>query len=130
MNNKTFGSLSREEQLELFNAWLDGAEIECFDINREVWVYLETPTWYSGFVYRVIPTKPSIDWSAVHPDYKWLARDLDGEGYLYAAEPKLNGRKTYWENVVWDQVSAKILTSYNPGTCDWKDSLVQRPEGV
>ena len=71
-------------------------------------------------------TKPSIDWSHVSPEYNYLAQDENGGGYLYGKQPS---RRTS----AWDTespfLSATTFTSYKPGTCDWKDSLVKRPEG-
>ena len=70
-------------------------------------------------------TKPSIDWSHVSPEYNYLAQDENGGGYLYGKQPS---RRTS----AWDTespfLSATTFTSYVPGTCDWKDSLVKRPE--
>ena len=69
-------------------------------------------------------TKPSIDWSHVSPEYNYLAQDSNGQGYLYSENPS---RHTLaW---VMDRpfIRATTFTSYVPGTCDWKDSLVKRP---
>lgn len=70
-------------------------------------------------------TKPSINWSHVSPEYNYLAQDADGYGYLCGKEPSRN--TTIWgmESLY---ISATTFTSYIPGTCDWKDSLVKRPE--
>ena len=69
-------------------------------------------------------TKPSIDWSHVSPEYNYLAQDSSGDGYLC-------GKNPHRMNVVWSMeapcLSATAFTSYEPGTCDWKDSLVERP---
>ena len=70
-------------------------------------------------------TKPSIDWSHVSPEYNHLAQDASGAGFLYCEEP-------YRMNTTWGlespYIRASTFTSYVPGTCDWKDSLVERPE--
>lgn len=79
-------------------------------------------------VFRVKPqplTKPSIDWSHVAPEYKWLARDESGDAYVYSGQPCAH-------DGIWKYVGkyrmADPFASYTPGTCDWKDSLVERPE--
>ena len=77
-------------------------------------------------VYRVKKTKPLIDWSAVHPDYKWLARDMDGEVVLYKEVPKTGS--VYWVSNTEVYLNASIFASLDPGTCDWRESLVERPE--
>ena len=69
-------------------------------------------------------TKPSIDWSHVSPEYNYLAQDANGDGHLYGKEPL---RLTTIWNMVSPYISATAFTSYVPGTCNWKDSLVKRP---
>ena len=70
-------------------------------------------------------TKPSIDWSHVSPEYNYLVQDSDDEGYLCSEKPSRT--KSGW-NTESSYISATIFTSYVPGTCDWKGSLVKRPE--
>ena len=73
-------------------------------------------------------TKPSIDWSHVKGEYKWLSVDKDGSAYVYENEPECSGNY-YWfsNNGSFSEVNG--LASYTPGTCDWQDSLAKRPEG-
>ena len=70
-------------------------------------------------------TKPSIDWSHVSPEYNYLAQDENGDGYLC-------GKNPHRKNTAWTMESpyirATTFTSYEPGGCDWKDSLVKRPD--
>ena len=70
-------------------------------------------------------TKPSIDWGHVGEYFQYLAMDSGGNGYLC-------GKNPHYDNTIWLMVSpyipATAFTSYVPGTCDWKDSLVKRPE--
>lgn len=70
-------------------------------------------------------TKPSIDWSHVSPGYNYLAQDENGDGYLC-------GKNPHRMNMAWSMetpyIRATTFTSYVPGTCDWQDSLVKRPE--
>ena len=70
-------------------------------------------------------TKPSIDWSHVSSEYNYLVQDSDGEGYLCGEEP--SRVKSGW-NARSPYISATAFTSYEPGTCDWRNSLVKRPE--
>ena len=69
-------------------------------------------------------TKPSIDWSHVSPEYNYLAQDANGDGYLCGKEP--SHHTSAWD-MEFPYLSATTFTSYVPGTCDWKDSLVKRP---
>ena len=70
-------------------------------------------------------TKPSIDWSHVSEEFQYLAMDEEGLHSLFAEKPEpvvlewaANGR----------YIHAEYFASFVPGTCDWKDSLVKRPE--
>ena len=70
-------------------------------------------------------TKPSIDWSHVSSEFNYLVQDSDGEGYLCGEEPACVesgwGSESHY-------ISAGAFTSYVPGTCDWRGSLVKRPD--
>ena len=70
-------------------------------------------------------TKPSIDWSHVSPEYNYLAQDSNGQGYLCGKNPSRHTLAWVMESPYF---RATTFTSYIPGTCDWKDSLVKRPD--
>lgn len=132
---KAFGQLSRQEQLDLFSAWLDGKVIEYYNINNEEWEPIIgcKPLWLDNTVYRVAITKPSIDWKQVSLPFRWLAKDADGVAYLFTGKPFLENYLYYGEWCVSNGAQYSLAlshVSYNPGTCDWKDSLVERPTGV
>jgi hypothetical protein len=89
----------------------------------------KSPNHFATFVYRVKPqplTKPTIDWSHVAPEYKWLARDFNGGGFLYEVKPERGHDFAIW-SAYCGFASTKGFASYQPGTCDWNDSLVERP---
>ena len=69
--------------------------------------------------------KPSIDWSHVNEDFQWLAMDDDGECYIYSGKPSRGGQQQWVSNL--RLTVADHFASFTPGTCDWKDSLVKRP---
>ena len=69
-------------------------------------------------------TKPSIDWSHVNVYFKWLAMDADGRFHLYTDKP-LQGNQQWTTNLPC--TPAIHFASFVPGTCNWKDSLVKRP---
>ena len=69
-------------------------------------------------------TKPSIDWSHVSSEFNYLVQDSDGEGYLCSEKP---ARVESGWNTESSYTLASTFTSYVPGTCDWTDSLIQRP---
>lgn len=132
---KPFGQLSREEKLGLMAAWVDGKEIE-FSVNGGSWHEGKTLGWLGHYCYRIKPEPvemPSIDWSHVHPDYKWLAVDAGGSADLFTDKPYLEG---LGDNGFWTHFSAAAavpadaFTSYKRGNVAWDKSLVKRPEGV
>ena len=69
-------------------------------------------------------TKPSIDWDHVSENFQYLAMDEDGSHHLFAEKP---------EPIVLEwaadalYIHAEHFASFSAGTCDWKDSLVERP---
>ena len=73
-------------------------------------------------------TKPAINWDHVHSKFKYLAQDADGSAWLYAEKPQINP-SSHWSVVLSNHTKADSHASYDPGTCDWKDSLVERPIG-
>lgn len=73
-------------------------------------------------------TKPSINWDHVHSKFKYLAQDADGSAWLYAEKPQIN-HSSHWSGVLGGHAKAESHATYDPGTCDWKDSLIERPTG-
>ena len=71
-------------------------------------------------------TKPSINWDNVHSKFNYLAQDADGSAWLYTEKPQIN-QSSYWSVVLSSPARADSHVSYDPGTCDWRDSLVKRP---
>ena len=82
---------------------------------------------YPVEITKAVP-KPSIDWSHVKSEYKWLSVDKDGSAFVYENEPE-HGESNYWYSQEGIHYEVSGLASYTPGTCDWQDSLVKRPEG-
>ena len=72
-------------------------------------------------------TKPSIDWTQIKDEYKWLAADVNGCAYVYENEPNNDG-SAHWCSSSAAYFHVNGLVSYSRGTCDWKDSLVKRPD--
>lgn len=71
-------------------------------------------------------TKPSIEWSHVNARFRYLAMDAEGKYHIYADKP-LQCDQQWIANQPC--TPAIHFASFVPGTCDWKDSLVKRPEG-
>ena len=71
--------------------------------------------------------KPSIDWDHVAPKYKYLALDSFGYGWLFCEKPVL-GVKIWGASEGKYALMADGHASFVPGECDWKESLVKRPD--
>ena len=68
--------------------------------------------------------KPSIDWNHVSEGFQYLAMDADGESYLYTDKPQQGERQ--WMSSL-RLAAANHFASFTSGTCNWRDSLVKRP---
>lgn len=123
----TFGKLTREEQVKLFESWLDSDESIEYLTNNETWQIINNPTWNFSSTYRIVLVKPSIHWDHVADEYKYLAIDSDDTFWLYVELPTLgvgSWNNSYTTNSV---IEATFFKSFKQGTCDWRDSLVKRP---
>ena len=69
--------------------------------------------------------KPSINWEQVREECKFLARDENSTAWLYQEKPEIY--REGWGVTRGMPAEAGSYVSYTPGTCDWKDSLVERP---
>ena len=113
--------------------------VEVKFLNGEVEPYTSTGHFFrrvgnqSLFPYPVkvsrdesVATKPSINWEHVNEKYKWLAVNADGDAYVFENKPKVDATD-YWFSLKGRLSEVNGLASYIPGTCDWKDALVERP---
>lgn len=119
-----------EKHRAVAHAWVDGAEVEYKTSLSVTWHVANSPDWYEQHEYRIHLTKPSLNWSHVHPKYTHMAMDLDGRTWLYSMEP--TSTPVEWVVLVSSDVGvvkADGFASFKAGTCDWKDSLVARPQG-
>ena len=71
-------------------------------------------------------TKPKIDWAQVSENYRYLARDADGRVFLYAIRPEITSPE-WWSLDDGTCADASVFKTLEVGTCDWRDSLVERP---
>jgi len=98
MNYKKFGDLTREEQVKLFEAWLEDENCIVFLSKADVgvWLSCHTPSWSPLNTYRVKETPDSINWDHVHPDFKWMARNSHGKTLLFCNQQAQSVLKTLW----------------------------------
>lgn len=79
-------------------------------------------------IYKVACQKPSFDWSLFKPEYKWSI--TDGMGVTYVVDFELDVRSVNWDRVKRKGSVVNGLRCYQPGDCDWMDSLIIRPENT
>lgn len=126
--------MTREEagcMAKVLQAFADGAVVQSKYRNDpdDNWTTVVGPGFnFTQFFYRVKPVEPdSIDWSHIGPDFKWMARDEDGNCYIYRNKPAIYSY--FWKGGLGDDVLVNnLFTSYRRGTVDWTDSLVERPK--
>lgn len=122
MSNKTL-----EEKIAVMQHYLNGGKVL---INSQIWSPEYPPifNWEDNdySIYEEPKTKPSIDWKHVSPKFNYLATDENGITCLFEEEPSIED--TYWYCDTGYYLEANVFSSFVEGTCDWKDSLVKRPE--
>ena len=121
---KTFGELTKQEQMDLFEAWLDGNSIEYRSEDETVWELLYNPSWYKDSSYRIKPAKPSIIWDHVSDKFNYLLGTRTDKGALCTIKPNSIGSGWQISGVF---VEASTFSSFKPSTCKPEDSLVVRP---
>lgn len=122
--------MAARKHAELIKQWADddSLEIEVRLYDDEDWEVVDCPSWKDECEYRIKPTKPSIDWSHVADEYKWLSTSLSGISNLFQKKPTSDYSDGTWGEDYFG-TRAESHKSFKAGTCDWKDSLVQRQEG-
>lgn len=73
-------------------------------------------------------TKPYINWEYVDSKFKYLAEDSNGVAFLYEKEPF--STMTAFSNGGGAFAEVCMFASYLKGTCDWKESLIKRPDSA
>ena len=84
------------------------------------WMALGTPV--IGF------TEVKAQPPALYRDFNWIAQCDDKSGVAATVRPYI-AYGGYWL-AKGRVVDLRGFASFTPGTCDWKDSLVARPEGA
>jgi len=135
-----YGYLDKCTRRRLFQAWLDGAQLQERVSNDTstgfVWTNADHAFWRADCAYRLRPeplTKPSFPWELLPPEFRWIVKDSDLRAFALNYPVK---RPDPWPGACWSRPHASgfiridQFTCYSPGSCDWRDSLVERPEGV
>lgn len=118
-----------QEKIEVMQHYLNGGKIT---VDGNVWIFNVDPNFnwevsdYS--IYEEPKTKPNINWEHVNKKFKYMATDKNGDTFLYSELPYPSSNNYHWWYDCGETTDALYFTSFTPGTCNWKDSLVVRPE--
>jgi len=120
-----------KELLPIIEHFANGGDVQYQSGCEFQWHLMPTPCWDDEGRYRKAVTKPSIDWSHVAPEFKWLTVDDDTRPQMHTDEPRPSGEGVWCrplsEGAIGDRITVTGFASFKPGTCDWKDSKVERP---
>ena len=126
IRGREFCELPHDIKLALISAYLNGARLHS-DSGWDKSCMTYQPNFHPRATYGIIipepKAKPSIDWSHVAPQFRYLARDNGGAVYVYVNRPEQ--KCDYWAAQA-DMADAYGFASYQPGDCDWDDSLIDR----
>ena len=72
-------------------------------------------------------TQDTVPWEQIPKGLDWAARGASGRADVFEDEP--HRLDAVWIGTRTSRID-HIHAGYQRGTCDWKDSLQRRPEGV
>lgn len=101
--------------------------------NAGKWLPVVVSRWVDHTVYRQNPdwtaeplTKPDVPWDVLVDWVQWVVRDPSGEFFGFETMP-VAGINNWIKTSDCVFISSSII-KFDPGTCDWRDSLVMRPK--
>lgn len=101
-------------------------DIEVWHPMHQEWQEYIDPLFHPEDHYRIKPSKPSINWDHVHEKCNYLAMDKDGEWLFYKNKPT-KGQAVWTGGKYMYTANLTMFASFDPGNCNWKDSLISRP---
>ena len=129
MDKLTPQNAQQEHMVQILLAKMQGVEVELYDRIGEEWITSATSAVYVDTNYRIKSHELPITremWAMIDKEWKWAAKDSDGDVSFYKEEPFIIGR--YWCSMS-DDHALNVLTLNTDGI-DWRKSLTRRPEGV
>lgn len=126
------------EKIAIMQAALDGEPIQYRPRNCINWYSSKMSShlsWDWGVnEYRIAPPKPqpdTFDWSVFPENFKFIAREPDGQAFAYEVKPVKTD--STWAHVEGDTFAitnrhgTPRLTAYTRGNLPWDQSLIERP---
>ena len=127
MNKLTPQNKRQENMVQILLAKMQGIEVEY--LSHGSWYYSPAEYFDLSFTYRIKPHELPITkemWAMIGEEWKWAAKDKDGEVCFYKEKPFKTNR--YWY-AASEHYALNVLTLNTDGI-DWRKSLTRRPEGV
>jgi len=126
LRHPKFGDLSRTQQHELFDAFVDGCSIE-ISRDGQSWDDCSTPTWSLDASYRIKSATLPIPWDKIIPAYQYAAMNKSGAVMLFETEPHREVARSYW------YAGSGVYETTYPFFIDttgvnWMNSVTKRPE--
>ena len=129
MNKLTPQNAEQEHMIQILLAKMQGVEVEIYERFREEWRASDAKCVYVDSNYRInsheLPIAKAM-WAMIDKEWKWAAKDSNGDVSFYKEEPFIIGR--YWCSMS-DDHALNVLTLNTDGI-DWRKSLTKRPEWV
>lgn len=74
--------------------------------------------------------RDEIPWNCIKPEYRWVARDKNGEWAAYGRHPETRGDTGRWfmYGETYAELSSAIAMPAGPD--DWREAIAERPEGA
>ena len=124
-----FGLLDDDTQARL-KAWPHGWEY--ISMIKRRWIDWRNPFWEFTSTYRAKPAplmQDPVPWGQIPKGMDWAARDASGAAFTYADAPVAGNSEWCSTGGTFARID-NCHVGYQRGTCDWKDSLQRRPEGL
>lgn len=123
-------TLRREQFVEhwdMMEAYKDGENIEVqAPTLDDYWIYTRTPNWLKGRKYRIAKTQMTVPWDILISDIQWVFKDNQGKVYGSIEKPLMDNLEYSADYRM--VIPIWLLKGFNAGTCNWSDSLIQRPQ--
>lgn len=124
---KPFREMTAEERSAIVEAHIVGmTDI----VTNDVWMHADKNSLLPSYAYRTRPRQLIIPWEVIKPEYKWAAMDEDRAIVVYDIKPDIS--YAMWMCGNGGNGNSADLSALNIDTTgiDWRESLVQRPDGV
>lgn len=120
-----FRDMTPEERSAIVEALMLG---NCEYWSGECWCKHGTDAIFSYCIYRTKTRQLIIPWEVIKPEYKWAAMTEHMDVILSSVCPLVTNGGYWW----WESGITALVEELNINTdgIDWRESLVQRPEGV